>query len=69
VEVLAAPGEQATEAVVERVARLGFEVRVDLALGDGSPVAAQLTRNEAEELEIREGDIVYVRGERPRVPA
>jgi sulfate transport system ATP-binding protein len=66
VEVLAGPSEAATEAVVERVAHLGFEVRVDLALGDGSPVTAQLTRAEAEALELRQGDIVYVRVDRPR---
>jgi sulfate transport system ATP-binding protein len=67
VEVLAYAGEATTEAVVERVTRLGFEVRVELALGDGSPLVAQLTRAEAEGLELREGDIVHVRGERPRV--
>src|SRR3954454_17989541 len=50
VEVLQFEGEATEEAVVERVTRLGFEVRVDLALGDGSPVAAQLTRAEAAEL-------------------
>jgi sulfate transport system ATP-binding protein len=73
VEVLAGPGEAATEAVVERITRLGFEVRIDLALGDGSPVTAQLARSEAEELELRVGDIVYVRGDgrrsRPRLVA
>src|SRR2546423_2279980 len=68
VEVLQFAGEATEEAVVERVTRLGFEVRVDLALGDGSPVAAQLTRAEAAELELRPGDIVHVRGEVPRVP-
>src|SRR2546421_3247227 len=66
VEVMASPGEGTTEAVMERIARLGFEVRVDLALADGSPVSAQLTRAEAEELELRRGDIVHVRGDRPR---
>jgi sulfate transport system ATP-binding protein len=66
VEVLPAPSEAAAEAVVERVTHLGFEVRVDLALGDGSPVTAQLTRAEAEELELRQGDIVYVRADVPR---
>jgi sulfate transport system ATP-binding protein len=66
VEVLPAPAEAAAEAVVERVTHLGFEVRVDLALGDGSPVTAQLTRAEAEELELRRGDIVYVRADMPR---
>ena len=67
VEVLPYAGEATAEAVVERVTRLGFEVRVELALGDGSPLVAQLTRAEAEELELRAGDIVHVRGERPRV--
>jgi sulfate/thiosulfate transport system ATP-binding protein len=66
VEVLGYAGEATTEAVVERVTPLGFEVRVDLALGDGSPLVAQLTRSEAAELELRAGDIVHVRGERPR---
>ena len=69
VEILGYPGEATVEAVVERVLHLGFEVRVDLALGDGSPVTAQLTRGEAEELELRPGDIVHVRGDRPRVAA
>src|SRR5881227_3467852 len=44
VEVLGYAGEATEEAVVERVTRLGFEVRVELALGDGSPLVAQLTR-------------------------
>jgi sulfate transport system ATP-binding protein len=67
IEVLPFAGEATLEAVVVRVTRLGFEVRVDLALGDGSPVVAQLTRAEANELELREGDIVHVRGETARV--
>jgi sulfate transport system ATP-binding protein len=69
VEVLGYPAEATTEAVVERVTHLGFEVRVDLALGDGSPVVAQLTRAEAEGLEIRAGEIVHVRADRPRAVA
>jgi sulfate transport system ATP-binding protein len=60
-QLLVAPAPGADEAVVERIIRLGFEVRVELALGDGQPVSAQLPRNEAEQLELREGDIVYVR--------
>ncbi|MFL5913106.1 MAG: sulfate/molybdate ABC transporter ATP-binding protein [Gaiellaceae bacterium] len=67
VEVLGFAAEATAEAVVERVTRLGFEVRVELALGDGNPLVAQLTRAEADELELREGDIVHVRGERPHV--
>jgi sulfate/thiosulfate transport system ATP-binding protein len=49
------------EAMVARVVHLGFEVRVELALPDGSGARAQLTRAQAEELELEAGDIVYVR--------
>jgi len=58
----AEPGTQ--EALVQRVARVGFEVRVELVLGDGDPVAVLLTRREADELELSEGQIVHVRAER-----
>jgi len=40
---------------------LGFEVRVELELEGDDAIAAQLTRHEVEQLEIAEGDIVYVR--------
>src|ERR1039458_7534863 len=49
------------EAMVSRVVHLGFEVRVELQLPDGSSARAQLTRGQAEELELDSGDIVYVR--------
>jgi sulfate transport system ATP-binding protein len=49
------------EAMVARVIHLGFEVRVELTLGDGEPVAAQLTRSASDELELAEGDIVWLR--------
>ncbi len=51
----------AIEAMVRRVVHLGFEVRIELALPDGSSARAQLTRAQAEELELGAGDIVYVR--------
>jgi sulfate transport system ATP-binding protein len=54
--------EDSVEAMVARVAHLGFEVRVELVLGDGEPLSVQLTRSEAEELEVAPGDIVYARG-------
>ena len=47
--------------MVERVVHLGFEVRVELALAEGEPLWAQLTRAQAEELELAERQIVYVR--------
>jgi sulfate transport system ATP-binding protein len=49
------------EAQVARVVHLGFEVRAELVLGDGQELAVQLTRGEADELEIAVGDIVHVR--------
>jgi sulfate transport system ATP-binding protein len=55
------------EAMVARVVHLGFEVRVELTLSDGSPLSAQISRTEADELELAPGDIVYVRTEAPRV--
>jgi sulfate transport system ATP-binding protein len=48
------------EAQVSRVIHLGFEVRVELELADDGQVSVQLTKAEAEQLELSEGDIVYV---------
>jgi sulfate transport system ATP-binding protein len=61
-QLLPAPSHSSDEAVVERVSRLGFEVRVELTLASGQHVVAQLSRAEERELELREGDIVHVRG-------
>jgi sulfate transport system ATP-binding protein len=47
--------------MVKRVVHLGFEVRVELELKGGEAARVQLTRSQVEELEISEGDIVYVR--------
>src|SRR4051812_14422876 len=55
------PDGGSVEAQVTRVVHLGLEVRVELELAGEGAVAAQLTRHEAEQLEINEGDIVYVR--------
>jgi sulfate transport system ATP-binding protein len=56
-----------TEALVERVAHLGFEVRVELRLHDGHEVWAQVSREEAQQLELAEGQILNVRLPEPRV--
>ncbi len=53
--------DDAIEAEVRRVLHLGFEVRLELSLPDGSDARAQLTRSQAEELKLGDGDIVYVR--------
>ncbi|HEX8065871.1 MAG TPA: TOBE-like domain-containing protein [Thermoleophilaceae bacterium] len=62
VQLLPVAAHAGDEAVVERISRLGFEVRVDLTLASGRPVVAQLSRAEDRELELRVGDIVHVRG-------
>jgi sulfate transport system ATP-binding protein len=59
--VSAEPEPGAREAMVSRVVHLGFEVRVELGLDDGQTLSAQLSREEAEALDPRTGDIVYVR--------
>jgi sulfate/thiosulfate transport system ATP-binding protein len=61
------PGGGATQALVERVVRMGFEVRVELALGGGEPLTAQLSRAEAEPLELHAGQILWVRAD--KIPA
>lgn len=58
----AEPGS--SEALVERVARVGFEVRVNLVLDHGGPLNVLLTRREADHLELSDGQIVHVRAER-----
>jgi sulfate transport system ATP-binding protein len=55
------PADGADEAMIERVVHLGFEVRVELVRGDETRVWAQLTRDRCEELELADGQIVYVR--------
>jgi sulfate/thiosulfate transport system ATP-binding protein len=66
------PDGSAVEAQVTRIVHLGFEVRVELQLAGDGEVHVQLTRHEADELELAEGDIVYVRsnaGAAPRLTA
>ncbi|WP_353510670.1 TOBE-like domain-containing protein [Intrasporangium sp.] len=48
-------------AVVERVVRLGFEVRVDLRADSGERFAAQITRRDADGLGLHEGEKVSAR--------
>jgi sulfate/thiosulfate transport system ATP-binding protein len=60
-EVVLDPDERTQEGLVQRIVTLGFEVRVELTLGDGTEVWAQLTRAELQRLELREGQIAYLR--------
>jgi sulfate transport system ATP-binding protein len=51
----------ARQAEVKRIVHLGFEVRVELALESDGAVSAQITRHDAEQLELVEGGTVWVR--------
>ena len=66
VEVRRQPNGTTSEAMVERLVHLGFEVRAELVLHDGQHVWAQLSREDAEELELAQGQIVFVRPSRTR---
>ena len=60
-------GKSSSSATVERVLHLGFEVRVELRLEDGRELHAQVTREEAERLELVPGSKVFVRPRHTRV--
>ena len=61
VEINSEPADGATEAMIDRIVHLGFEVRVELSLGDGEKTWVQTTKAHAQELELAEGDIVWLR--------
>ena len=53
IQILPRRTASGTEALVERVVHLGFEVRVELKLHDGREIWAQVTRERREQLELR----------------
>jgi len=53
---------------VERIVRLGFEVRVDLATDPGERFAVQMTRSQAADLDLRVGETVFARASRGQDP-
>jgi sulfate transport system ATP-binding protein len=66
VDVRCEPTGSALEAMVQRIVHLGFEVRIDLMLADGRHIWAQVTRDDVEQLDLSEGQIVYVRPSREK---
>jgi sulfate/thiosulfate transport system ATP-binding protein len=66
-ELLVESNGQTQQAAVQRIVGLGFEVRVELELADGEEIWAQLTREQAEQLELAEGQVVHVRPQRTKV--
>jgi sulfate transport system ATP-binding protein len=53
--------------MIERIVHLGFEVRVEFTLPNGDYAWAQVTREVADQLELEEKQIVYVRPGQSRV--
>jgi sulfate transport system ATP-binding protein len=58
-ELFREPRAGAQSAIVERIVRLGFEVRVDV-VGEAGSVWVQMTRSQADRLQLAHGDRVYV---------
>jgi sulfate transport system ATP-binding protein len=54
------PQTGTTAALVERVLRLGFEVRVEVLVGDDESVSVQLSAAEAEPLDLFAGQRIYL---------
>jgi sulfate transport system ATP-binding protein len=59
-EILTEHEDDSVEAMVERITSYGFDARVDLVSGDGTPLCVQLTRDALELLEIERRQIVWV---------
>lgn len=61
IEVFAEPVTGALAAEITRVQRIGFEVRTDVRTDDGGEAWVQLTRGQADALEIDSGSRVWLR--------
>ena len=59
IEVSREPNGSGAQATVDRVVHLGFEVRADLTFDDGREAWVQMTRGEAEALDLCKGARVY----------
>ncbi len=61
IDIVVDPSDQASEAMIDRIIHLGFEIRIELTHQDGSHFHVQLTQPQLEELELNEGQIVWVK--------
>ena len=66
-ELLDAPTGESIEVLIERITEYGFDARVELTAADGTPLTARLTRERLDQLELAQGQIVWVRADRERV--
>jgi sulfate transport system ATP-binding protein len=67
IELTLEPNGSTEEGMITRVVHLGFEVRVEFTLPDGEEAWAQMTREQAEHLELEPGQIVFVKRGQARV--
>jgi sulfate/thiosulfate transport system ATP-binding protein len=61
VEIQLSPNGSTSEAKIDHLVYLGFEVRVELTLENERRLWAQITREDARHLELEQGKTVYVR--------
>ena len=61
IEIRLEPNGTTHSATIAHIARLGFEVRIDLALEDGQETSVQVTREESRVLDLEPGKSVFVR--------
>ena len=61
IEIRLEPNGTTHSATISHIARLGFEVRIDLALADGQETSVQVTREESRVLDLEPGKSVFVR--------
>jgi sulfate/thiosulfate transport system ATP-binding protein len=66
-EIVERPASDAVEAMIERITLYGFDARVELTPAEGDGLTVQLTRQVLEELELEQGQIVWVRAARERL--
>jgi sulfate transport system ATP-binding protein len=60
------PGDGAVEVEIERIVVVGAEVRVDLVDGSGERMTARLRRDDVDQLELVQGEIVWAAADQPQ---
>lgn len=68
IDVLPDAGPTTVSARVERLVRLGFEVRVDAVDDQGQTLSVQLTRVQVESLTMAPGKVINLRPSAPPLP-
>ena len=66
-EIVETPSADAVEAMIERITLYGFDARVELTPAEGDVLTVQLTRQGLQELQLEQGQIVWVRAAHERV--